>query len=93
MRMWNKAVLSGLMCSLVLTGCTASSASTAAKEENYDVVVVGAGGAGLSAAIEAHDAGAKVIVLEKMEIAGGNTNRASGGMNASETSVEKENGG
>ena len=95
MRMWNKAVLSGLMCSLVLTGCatsTASSASTAAKEENYDVVVVGAGGAGLSAAIEAYDAGAKVIVLEKMEIAGGNTNRASGGMNASETSVEKENG-
>ena len=52
MRMWNKAVLSGLMCSLVLTGCatsTASSAKTAAKEENYDVVVVGAGGAGLSA--------------------------------------------
>ena len=46
-------------------------------------------GAGLSAATEAAGKGAKVIVLEKMGIAGGNTNSATGGLNASETSVQK----
>lgn len=54
-----------------------------------DVVVVGAGGAGLSAAIAARNEGANVIVLEKMGIAGGNTNYATGGLNAAETSVQK----
>jgi len=41
--------------------------------EEFDVVVIGAGGAGLAAAIEATTAGAKVVVLEKMPMAGGNT--------------------
>ncbi|MGN9165223.1 flavocytochrome c [Tissierellaceae bacterium HCP3S3_D8] len=41
--------------------------------ETHDVVIVGAGGAGLAAAIEAKTAGADVIVLEKMPLAGGNT--------------------
>lgn len=43
-----------------------------------DVLVLGYGGAGAAAAITAHDAGAKVLILEKMPQAGGNT-RASGG--------------
>ena len=84
-------ILSGMM----FAGCgTAVSSSSAGnvQEKDYDVVLIGAGGAGLSAAIEAYDKGADVVVLEKMAIAGGNTNRASGGMNASETSVEAENG-
>jgi succinate dehydrogenase/fumarate reductase flavoprotein subunit len=38
-----------------------------------DVVVVGAGGAGLISAINAHDGGAKVLVLEKMKTVGGIT--------------------
>ena len=42
-------------------------------EEEYDVVVIGAGGAGFSAAIEAKNAGANVIILEKMPAVGGNT--------------------
>jgi fumarate reductase flavoprotein subunit len=33
---------------------------------NYDVVVVGSGGAGLAAAIQAHDEGARVVIIEKM---------------------------
>lgn len=41
--------------------------------EKHDIVIVGAGGAGLTAAIEAKLAGADVIVLEKMPMAGGNT--------------------
>ena len=57
-----------------------------------DIVVIGAGGAGLSAAVEANSKGMDVIVLEKMPIAGGNTNYATGGLNASETSVQKKLG-
>ena len=57
----------------------------AARTRPFDVVVIGAGGAGLSAAITAADAGARVVVLEKMPIIGGNTQLAAGGMNAAGT--------
>ena len=57
-----------------------------------DVVVIGAGGAGFSAAITAHDLGAKVIVLEKMPITGGNTQLAAGGMNAAGTRYQAAQG-
>jgi succinate dehydrogenase/fumarate reductase flavoprotein subunit len=43
-----------------------------------DVVVVGFGGAGAAAAIEAHDAGARVLVIEKAAAGGGNTQVAGG---------------
>jgi len=45
---------------------------------NTDVVVVGVGGAGVSAAVSAAESGAKVIALEKQEIAGGSSNFAEG---------------
>lgn len=57
-----------------------------------DVVVIGAGGAGMAAAIEAALAGKDVIILEQMAVIGGNTNRATGGMNASETYIQAELG-
>lgn len=51
--------------------------------KTVDLIVIGAGGAGLTAAIAAKEAGVKsVIVLEKMAFAGGNTVRAGGGFNA-----------
>ena len=57
-------------------------------DTSCDIVVVGAGGAGLSAAVQAASMGANVIVLEKQGIIGGNTNYATGGLNAAETSVQ-----
>ena len=54
-----------------------------------DIVIVGAGGAGLSAAIEATNNGANVIVVEKMAFMGGNTNYATGGMNAAGTKYQE----
>lgn len=61
-------------------------------KDQYDVIVVGSGGAGMSAAISAKDAGADVAIFEKMPIIGGNTSKSSGGMNASETKFQKEQG-
>ena len=45
-------------------------------EECYDVVIIGSGGAGLSAAVMAATQGVRVAVLEKMSEPGGNTVRA-----------------
>ena len=42
-------------------------------DETFDVVIIGSGFAGLAAAIEAHNAGAKAVVLEKMTAFGGNS--------------------
>lgn len=60
--------------------------------ETTDVVVIGAGAAGMTAAITAFDAGVKVIVLEKQPITGGNSMLAAGGMNAAETKFQQARG-
>lgn len=60
--------------------------------KSYDVVVVGSGGAGLAAAIQAHDEGASVLIVEKMPTIGGNTIKASAGMNAAETRFQRVKG-
>lgn len=77
-----------LLASLV----SAAFAMPAVAAEQADVVIIGSGGAGLSAAVTAHDLGKKVIVLEKMAMVGGNTNRAAGGLNAAETKPQAKLG-
>lgn len=57
-------------------------------KDHYDVVIVGSGGAGLTSAIQAYELGLSPVILEKMDKIGGNTNRASSGMNAAETFVQ-----
>ena len=57
-----------------------------------DIVIIGAGGAGMTAAINATQAGKDVILVEMMPYAGGNTTKATGGMNAAETHYQKEQG-
>ena len=59
---------------------------------NVDCVVVGAGGAGMTAALEAKAAGLNVVIVEKMAMAGGNSVKATGGMNAAETDVQEAYG-
>ncbi|MGZ7442429.1 flavocytochrome c [Paenibacillus sp. TH7-28] len=71
---------------LILPGCGGKSGDSA------DIVVIGAGGAGMTAAIEAQSLGAKVILLEKMPMVGGNTVRAEGGLNAAGTEYQKAQG-
>lgn len=59
-----------------------SALDTEDKDYRTDIVVVGAGGAGLAAAARAIQKGKKVIVVEKFPAVGGNTVRAGGPMNA-----------
>ncbi|MGZ4444630.1 MAG: FAD-binding protein, partial [Nocardioidaceae bacterium] len=58
----------------------------------YDVVVIGAGGAGLRAAIAAHDAGAKVAIVCKSLLGKAHTVMAEGGIAASMGNVYPEDG-
>ena len=59
-------------------GAVAASADEAAPAGEYDVIVLGAGGAGMCAAIAAKEAGAEsVVIFESMAISGGNTSYSS----------------
>ena len=57
-----------------------------------DIAIIGAGGAGLTAATEAASKGAKVIVFEKLSIVGGNSNFSTGGINAAYTKEQQRLG-
>ncbi|RJG21735.1 flavocytochrome c [Paenibacillus thiaminolyticus] len=61
-------------------------------QDKYDIIIVGAGGAGMSAALEAKEKGMNPVIFEKMPLAGGNTMKSSSGMNASQTKFQKEQG-
>ena len=78
--------------SLVLALVIACFAMTAVAED-ADVIVIGAGGGGLSAALEAVNQGAeKVIVLEMTAKTGGALNYTSGSMSAAGTIIQNEEG-
>ena len=72
-----------------------ATAAEAKKEEDVtkdvDLVVVGAGGAGMTSAIVAAEDGKSVMILESQSAAGGNSVRATGGMNAAKTKYQDEN--
>ena len=62
------------------------------KTSNYDVVVIGAGGAGFSAAITARNAGANVVLIEKMPAVGGNSLISGAEMNVAKNWVQPKLG-
>ena len=59
---------------------------------DYDVIVVGAGGAGLAGAIWAAEAGCKVLLLESEDRVGGSTAMSDGVFNAADTSLQRKLG-
>ena len=97
----SNAILGALKKALTAAGADMSAFASAEDEgkalKKYeelttDIVIIGAGGAGMTAAINATQAGKDVILLEMMPYAGGNTTKATGGMNAAETHYQKEQG-
>lgn len=70
-----------------------ASAAEPAEDEtiDVDVVVVGGGGAGMTAAITAAENGKTAVVLESQAMVGGNSVRSTGGMNATKTENQDKN--
>ena len=97
----SNAIFRALNDALVAAGADLTKFPAAGEEEedlksyeelSTDIVIVGAGGAGMTAAIKATQAGKDVIIVEKMPYVGGNTTKATGGMNAAETHYQAEQG-
>lgn len=86
----------GVAASSFLAGCSAPAAAGGQSEESWsqeaDVVVVGAGGAGFAAAIEAANAGASVLLLEKASAVGGDSALCDGILGGWGTKLAKEQG-
>lgn len=57
-----------------------------------DVLVIGAGGCGLAAAVAAHDGGASVMIVEKLDRPGGNTALSTGSLPGAGTRYQRECG-
>ena len=94
----SKAVLEAAKAALTDAGVNADDYMTkaeaaVAEDATYDVdvVIVGAGGAGMTAALTAAEYGAKVIIVESQAAVGGNSVRATGGMNAGDTPTQDTN--
>ncbi|MEE1318778.1 MAG: FAD-dependent oxidoreductase [Ruminococcus sp.] len=63
---------------------TADSVDLTNPDYDVDVLIIGGGGAGSSAAIEAHEAGANVMIVTKLRIGDANTMMAEGGIQAAD---------
>lgn len=88
-------VITCILIMSLLAGCTPKSPvdnpkETVGSEKTADVVVVGGGLAGLSAAISAADSGASVVLLEKLAFTGGSSMLSGGSMIAAESHVQKQ---
>ncbi len=91
----SEALVVAVEAALVEAGATAEELYTEVEGETAtvedaeaDIVVIGAGGAGMAAAIEAANAGKTVIVLEKAGVVGGTTTLATTAYNAGGSSAQ-----
>ena len=94
----SNAVNEALAAALTAAGLDAADFVGNASEETAedttveaDIVVVGAGGAGMTAAISAAKEGKSVVIVESQSMVGGNSVRATGGLNATHTPAQDEN--
>ncbi len=96
----SNAIKEAAAAALAAAGLNADDYKTAAEADNTkaedstvdaDIVIVGAGGAGMTAAITAAAEGKNVVIVESQPMVGGNSVRATGGMNAGKTVYQDEN--
>ena len=76
---------------LLATACAMTACSSETQRVGADVIVVGAGIAGITAALEASAAGANVLIIEKSSVAGGHAVRA-GGFAMIDTPLQRKKG-
>ena len=86
--------LSAAMMLSMLTACSSEEkeqgGEALGESKSADIVIIGAGGAGMTAAVQAKmDGATNVVIVEKASVTGGNTTRATGGLNASETKYQE----
>jgi fumarate reductase flavoprotein subunit len=86
-RAFIKAIGAGALVGVLPTWRRAEAATT-----SYDLIVIGAGTAGMPAAIFAAERGARVLVIEKSPVLGGTLDRSGGQMAASRTVFQKAKG-
>mgnify|MGYP001068439371 FL=1 len=88
----SKGVKEAVAAALAQAGGSAVEENTVAALQNTetDVLVIGGGGAGLSAALSAAQNGAKVILVEKLSALGGNTFRCGGAFNTYDPEGQKD---
>ncbi len=86
------AVVAAAVGGLASTALAEEAAPAADPTDSCDVLIVGAGGAGLSAAIEAADAGASVLVIDKNTVTGGTTSVSQGLIGGFDTQIQKAQG-
>ena len=87
----SNAVIAATEEAMIAAGLMAAE-TVVVEDVTCDVVVIGAGGAGMAAALQAADLGVEnVIIVEKTGSTGGNTSRATGGMNAAKTVAQDKN--
>ncbi|TLG76675.1 FAD-dependent oxidoreductase [Culicoidibacter larvae] len=82
----------GLLMFALLFGAIGILSGCGSIDDQYDVVVIGGGASGMSAAIEADAGGAKVALIEADAILGGNSRFAFEGMNAAQSAIQSEAG-
>lgn len=94
----SNAVIEAATAALTAAGLNAEDFKTEIKVEQADdaaveadIVIVGAGGAGMTAAITAASEGKSVVIVESQSMVGGNSVRATGGLNAGKTPAQDEN--
>ena len=94
----SNAVIEAATAAITAAGLNAEDFKTEIKTEKADdavveadIVVVGAGGAGMTAAITAAAEGKSVVIVESQSMVGGNSVRATGGLNAGKTPAQDEN--
>ncbi len=94
----SNAIIEGVTAALAAAGLDAADYATKVATEagedqelEADIVIIGAGGAGMISAITAAQAGQSVIIVESQSMVGGNSIRATGGMNATETVYQDDN--
>ena len=88
-----KAGLASMSVATLSSGSMAAPVEAPQKfDETYDMVILGAGGAGLSAACHALDKGLKVLVVEKMSFPGGSSAISGGQWAVAGSKFQQEKG-